>query len=380
MGYQAPVCCLRSKLKHVKPGSALYPQVMAKRLILIIFFALLMLGAVFFAASFFFSSKSVVVNPLLSRASLANDFSEKENTITLFFVGDIMLDRGVEYQIKKEGKGNWKFPFLKIAGDLEKADIIFGNLESPISDKGQKIGSKYSFRADPGAVEGLKYAGFDILSLANNHALDYGREALEQTMGILKEQGIKYVGAGLNQEEAFGPRIFRIKDTKIAFLAFTNLGSSSWAAAKKRPGIAWIDDIKKAEEAVAKAKTEADIIIVSLHSGQEYSLEPTSFQISFAKSCIAAGADLVVGHHPHVVQPVVTLTTRTGLVDNDSARSRVRQGWVVYSLGNFIFDQSFSKDTMKGLLLEVQVKDKEIKKVLPREIKINKFFQPEFKN
>lgn len=341
---------------------------------------------VFFAASFFFSSKRVVVNPLLSKGSLVNNFPEKEKaqtgetTITIFLVGDVMLNRGVEYQIKKQGKGDWKFPFLKIKKEFEKADIVFGNLEGPISDKGQKVGSKYSFRAEPEAVEGLKYAGFNILSLANNHAFDYGREALEQTMEILKEQGIEYVGAGLNQEEAFGSRIFKIKDTKIAFLAFTNLGSPNWVAAKERPGIAWIDNIEKAAEVITEAKTGADIVIVSLHAGQEYSLEPTPFQVSFAKSCIAAGADLVVGHHSHVVQPVVSITTgtttRSGLVDE--ARPRVRQGWASYGLGNFVFDQSFSQDTMKGLLLEVQIKDKQTKEVLPREIKINNFFQPYF--
>lgn len=88
------------------------------------------------------------------------------------FLGDIMLDRGVEYMVRKEGKADFRWPFLKIADYLKEADILFGNLESPISDNGHKVGSIYSFRADPEAMDGLIYAGFDVVSLANNHIFD----------------------------------------------------------------------------------------------------------------------------------------------------------------------------------------------------------------
>lgn len=327
------------------------------------FIVFLMLGATIFVASFFFPPKKIRVGPAaLTHSFNQENFREKpeKDKITLFLVGDIMLDRGVEYYVKKEGGGDWKFPFLKIAKDLQKADILFGNLESPISDKGQRVGSRYSFRADPRAVEGLKYAGFDILSLANNHALDYTREALEQTMDILREQGIDYVGAGLNRKEAFSAKILEVKDTKIAFLAFTNLGSKSWAASEKKSGLAWINRAEEAFEFIREAKEKADLVVVALHGGDEYSLEPNNFQKTFAQISLKAGADLVVGHHPHVVQPI----------------ERSPEGWVAYSLGNFIFDQSFSEETMKGLLLEVEVEKKKIKKVIPHEIKIDQFFQP----
>lgn len=143
-------------------------------------------------------------------------YSRPENTV-LMFVGDVMLDRGVEYNIENTGKGDFKFPFLKAADYLKGACILVGNLEGPISDKGEKVGSIYSFRNNPKAIEGLKFAGFDILSVANNHIFDYGRDAMEDTFFRLKAAGIDYVGGGFNEKEAYSPVIREIKGTKIAF-------------------------------------------------------------------------------------------------------------------------------------------------------------------
>ena len=282
--------------------------------------------------------------------------------ITLFFVGDIMLDRGVEYQIIKEGKGDYKFPFFKIADYLEEADILFGNFEGPISDKGIKVGSIYSFRTNPKAIEGLVFAGFDILSEANNHVFDYGREAMEDTFLRLKSSGIDYVGAGFNEKEAYSPIIRDIKDTKIAFLAFTNLGSNFWKATNERSGIAWLEEQRMKEE-IKKAKDLADIVIVSFHYGEEYFSEPVPSQVSTSKIAIDSGADLIIGHHPHVIQPI----------------ERYKDAYIAYSLGNFVFDQGFSKETMEGLLLKVLIEDKKIKEIIPIGININRFFQPEIK-
>ncbi len=281
--------------------------------------------------------------------------------ITVFAVGDIMLDRGVEWYIRQNG--DWRWPFLKIADDLKKADLVFGNLEGPISDKGQKVGSIYSFRADPAVLEGLAYAGFDVLSLANNHALDYGRAALTDTMERLREAGIDYVGAGFNEREAFSLKIKEVKNTKIGFLAYTDLGPEVWRAGDDYSGVAWIgeEDIEKVKENIKKTKQKIDILIVSLHAGREYSLEPTFFQKTFSQSCIEAGADLVVGHHPHIVQKL----------------EKYQNGWIAYSLGNFVFDQGFSEQTMQGRLLKITIKNKKIKEVVPVDVKLNNSFQPE---
>jgi len=285
--------------------------------------------------------------------------------IRIILAGDIMLDRGVEYMIEKYGEGNFEFPFLKIAGEFQKADVVFGNLEGPISDKGEKVGSIYSFRADPRAIEGLKFAGFNVLSLANNHAFDYGRQALEDSLAKLSRSGIDYVGAGFNESEAYSPVIKEINGTKIGFLAYTDLGSPYWKATADASGIAWIDEeqLGLAKSQIEKAKSEVDILIVSLHSGEEYTEAPAQFQVEFSKAAIDAGADLTVGHHPHVVQ-----------------KPEIYNGkYIFYSLGNFIFDQAFSEETMEGQIVEILIENGKIREIIPINIKINEFFQPEIK-
>ncbi len=288
-------------------------------------------------------------------SSLAPTQEQPElSAIRIILTGDLMLDRGVEYIVEKQGNGDFRFPFLKIADYLNEADIVFGNLEGPISDKGVKVGSIYSFRNDPKAIEGLTYANFNILSLANNHAFDYGRKALENCLTRLTAAGINYVGAGFSEKEAFSPVIKKIKETKIGFLAYTNLGPETWQANGENSGIAWIseDSFEKISEDIKSAKENSDILIVSLHAGEEYQKTPMQFQIDFAKMAREAGADIFIGHHPHVVQPDF------------------------YSLGNFVFDQSFSEETTKGLLMEVVIQDKKIEGIEPKEIQINDYFQP----
>lgn len=287
----------------------------------------------------------------------------ERKSATLMFVGDIMLSRGVEYAIEKQGNGDFKFPFLKIADFLKKANILFGNLEGPISDKGKRVGSIYSFRDDPKAIEGLTFSGFNILSIANNHIFDYGRSAMEDTFSRLKDGGIDYVGGGFSEAEAHAPVIKEIKGAKIAFLAYTNLGSEYWSAKGENSGINWLDG-KNLKEDIALAKKDADLVIVSMHFGDEYQDSPNSEQKLISHSAIDFGADLVIGHHPHVIQPI----------------EEYKGKYIAYSLGNFVFDQGFSEKTMKGLLLKVLVENKKIKKIIPVEIKINQFFQPEIVN
>jgi poly-gamma-glutamate synthesis protein (capsule biosynthesis protein) len=294
-------------------------------------------------------------------ASLPSIFLEsKKEKITLFFVGDIMLNRGVKMKVKNYGKGDFRFPFLKVSQFLKKADLLIGNLEGPISDKGKKVGSIYSFRMDPQVIEGLKFAGFDILTLANNHIFDYTKLAMEDTILRLKEAGIDYLGAGLNYEEACFPKVKEVKNTKIAFLAFTNLGSPIWQAKENSSGICWLNEINL-EKGIREAKEKADIILVIFHFGDEYKTKSNFTQKYFSHLAIDLGADLIVGHHPHVVQEI----------------EEYKGKYIAYSLGNFIFDQNFSKETMEGMLLKVVIENKKIKEILPTKTKINQYFQAE---
>ncbi len=319
---------------------------------------LLVLGGLI-GASYFVPSKIKIEDTNFGN-SVNVKTPSNEHEITLFFVGDIMLNRGVEYIVNKYSGKNWKFPFSKIAEFLNKADILFGNLEGPISNQGRKVGSIYSFRMSPEVLEGLKFVGFDILSLANNHTLDYGIEALEQTMELLKENGIEYVGAGKDRKEAYSAKIIELKNTKIAFLAFTDLGVQTFSATDNKPGIAWIDDPLEPVRYIEQARKEANVVIVSFHTGQEYQSEPTPMQRILAQKAIEAGSNLVIQHHSHVIQPV----------------EKYKQGWIAYGLGNFVFDQGFSEKTMQGLLLEIKIKNKALDKIFQHKIQLNEFFQP----
>lgn len=337
--------------------------------IILIFIAIISIKIYFLLNGFFLPPFQPSENSTTSVQIIEN----KE--VVLILAGDIMLDRGVEYMINKEGDGNFKFPFLKIADELNDADIVFGNLEGPISDKGTKVGSIYSFRADPKAIESLTFSGFNILSVANNHAFDYGRDALEDTFLRLKNAEIDYVGGGLNATEAGAPIVKEINGSagspqvKIAFLAYTNLCPESWKATEENSGINCVSetDLENVKKEVANAKAESDILIVSLHAGEEYTQIITDFQKKFAQACVDSGADIVAGHHPHVVQKN----------EGYSSTSSEQVGYIFYSLGNFVFDQSFSTSTMQGQIVKVIIENKKIKEIFPIDIQINNKFQPE---
>jgi poly-gamma-glutamate synthesis protein (capsule biosynthesis protein) len=179
----------------------------------------------------------------------------------------------------------------------------------------------------------------------------------------LKLAGIDFIGADLNEEAAFSPIIKDVKGVKIGFLAYTDLGPKGWRATSSSPGMAWIQesDFPKIQEDIFEAKKEVDILIVSLHAGTEYESLQNQSQEDFAKMAIDAGADLLIGHHPHVVQPY----------------EQYENGWIFYSLGNFIFDQDFSTETSEGEIAKIIIKDKEIQEVSVVKTKINSSLQPE---
>ncbi len=280
--------------------------------------------------------------------------------ISLLFVGDIMLSRGVANQISRNN--NPDYPFLRIAPTIQSADLAFGNLEGPISNGGKNQGSQYSFRADESAVEGLEFAGFDILNLANNHIWDWGEEALIDTVDILQKHGINWVGAGRNENEANSSLVVATGDTHLAFLGYTNLYPKNLEAGDKNAGVSSFS-VLNIKEKIKELKNSGntDLVIISLHWGEEYQNNASESQKRIAHELIDAGADLIVGHHPHVVQNI----------ENYNGK------WIFYSLGNFVFDQSFSEETSKGLMLKATIQDKKIIKIEPIEIRINPTFQPE---
>ena len=296
----------------------------------------------------------------------------QEGPVKLVFVGDIMMSRNVSAMIENNYNGDYGFLFDHVEDYLNQADIAFGNLESVISNLGlpNKIKGAPLFRANPSAVDALVSAGFDILSVANNHCFDYGAVAMEDSFNTLRRNGIQDVGGGFKAEEAYAPVIFAVKNNndetimKIAYLALNavaDTGYQSWIATSDGSGIAWATT-ESMEKAVYMARSLADVVIVSLHFGTQYETLPKNkVQDDLAHLAIDRGADLVIGHHPHVVQPVMSYSGK----------------YIVYSLGNFIFDRDGDL-TREGMVVEVILQDKEIVEITPKCYTINSLYQPEF--
>lgn len=271
----------------------------------------------------------VVITNVWDRPSVIRE----EPTAHLIFVGDIMLSRSVGDEMV--ARADWLWPFRSVASATSAADLTFGNLESVISDRGKVEGCRYCFRANPLALEGLRVAGFDVVSVANNHILDYGPEAYADSSRRLRENNILPVGGA-------GPVFQEVQGMRVAFLAYTYPLRESTI----------VDE-------VLAVRQQADIVVASFHDGTEYENRHNAEQERVFRAAIDAGADLVIGHHPHVVQ--------------DS--EQYGRGWIFYSLGNFIFDQSWSPETMKGLLVDVTVRSSLISSVATRSVDISRQYQ-----
>jgi len=245
-----------------------------------------------------------------------------EKVIELMAVGDVILGRGV---------ANKSRLFAAVAPWLRAADLTLGNLECIIVEEGVPRPGPYRLRAPPSAVATLRDAGFDALGLANNHALDFGPAALVETVSWLQEAGIATVGVGSNAEEAVQPLIRESDGVRLALLAFNAVPDPEDGTEDEGWTRAWWD---RAIAAVAAAHAQADAVIVSVHWGYEYELRTDPAQRDAARAMLNAGADLVIGHHPHVVQGTEVSAGR----------------FVAYSLGNFVFDQQ-QGEMRQGLAL-----------------------------
>ncbi len=284
--------------------------------------------------------------------------TEKENITTIYFVGDMMLDRGVEASVKKNFNNDFNALFENL-GELKNADILFGNLEGPISDQGRNVGSKYSFRMDPVVLPVIKEAGFDIFSFANNHVGDWGINAFKDTLTRLEENGILTTGAGVNKSEVISPTIIEKNGVTFGFLGFTDVGPNWLEAKENSPGILLASD-PNFESIIKNASYKCDVLVVSFHWGDEYRKVHNQRQQMLAYRAIDSGANMVIGHHPHVIEDIEIYKDST----------------IVYSLGNFIFDQYFSTDTMKGMIFIANFEGKELINTEQKEIILNRTYQP----
>lgn len=254
--------------------------------------------------------------------------------VKLIFVGDIMLDDGPGRVI-----ASGRDPLAPFARRLASADFRIGNLECPIATTGKALESKiFSFRAHPRVLSVLK-GRFEALSVANNHAGDYGKAAFVETLDHLKQAGIASFGGGRNLAEAHRPLWIEKHGLKIAVLGYNEFKPRSFEAGADWPGIAWSEDSHVVADIRAARAAGADVIIPYMHWGWEREPSPTERQRSLARLMIDAGADAIVGGHPHVTQGSETYRGKP----------------IIYSLGNFVFDGFELPAAKLGWLLEMSV-------------------------
>lgn len=282
-------------------------------------------------------NKQIVSSIPTPSTTIAIPFASPQS-ITLAFVGDISLNREVNWQIAK--RNDPTFPFLKTADVLKSGDLTIGNLEGPLIENCPPVRTGMIFCGNTKNVNGLVFAGFDLVNLANNHINNYENLGFQQTIQTLSNAKIDW----FNENQIIYKQI---NGLKLAFLGFDDI---------VRP----IDKAFLAEK-INEAKTNADFIAINFHWGNEYQKYPNKRQKILAHLAIDNGADLIVGHHPHVLQPVEYYKDKP----------------ILYSLGNFVFDQMWSEETRIGAIAKVTIDENRSTKVELFPVKIYEYCRPD---
>ena len=264
-------------------------------------------------------------------------------SVTLVAVGDIMMHQDVKTAgaSAQDGlRGLWS----EVLPLFQGSDLVFGNLETPIAPATGRPGVPFQFNAPAELPAALRASGFSVLATANNHAFDQGAPGVRETLERLEAAGLVTLGTGRTRAEAEAVRFLEVKGLRVAFLGFTDLFNVNLNRKGDEPWVAALD-VAVAVRAVAQAKAQADLVIVSLHWGAEYSHEPLARQRRAAALLAQAGASLILGHHPHVLQPVAW------------AGQGDRQALVAYSMGNFIANQDRRYDPDRATVPEGDSRD-----------------------
>lgn len=256
--------------------------------------------------------------------------TESQEPVTLVFSGDILLSSYVLNNYESSGING--VISQELQREMQEADLTMVNEEFPFSTRGTQAPDKqFTFRVDPSYVKILQEMGIDVVTLANNHALDYGTEALSDSFQTLDDAGIAYVGAGDSKERAAQPFVTEIGGKTFGFLAASRvIPVVSWNIDNQQPGMLCTYDSTELCEAIKKAKESCDYVVVYVHWGIERENTPQDYQRQLGKAYIDAGADLVIGAHPHVLQGIEYYNGKP----------------IVYSLGNYIFNQSIEKTVL----------------------------------
>lgn len=252
--------------------------------------------------------------------------------VVVSFVGDVMLDSRPGAVV-----ANRIDPFAAVANELLAADLAIGNLECAVARGGQAVSKRWTFRADPRV---LPYVAryFGAVSLANNHTGDYGKGALVETMQHLAQQSLPFFGAGVNLESAHRALLLSRNGVRIALLGYDEFMPRAFEAGPATPGVAWSEDEQVTYDIRQARAAGADLVIPFMHWGFEHEREPSLRQRELAHEMIDAGADAVIGAHPHVTQPIEIFHGKV----------------IAYSLGNFVFDGFSEEEARTGWLLRLR--------------------------
>jgi len=256
-----------------------------------------------------------------------------KETVEMLFGGDVTLTWGY-LELVPDPYRDIKWPFRRLEKAFSEMDVVMVNCETAITNSGNAVEKQFNFRMDPALVPAFSESGINIVNLANNHVFDYGPEGLADTLAALDSAGVRHVGAGMTLSEAREPVFMDIKGRRVAFLGYGNYSP----AERDKPGVAY-RYAGHVQRDIRKAKSRgADIVVVNFHWGIELETEPQESDRELAYLAIDNGADVVIGHHPHVLQPV-----------------EVYKGKVIaFSLGNFVFGGN-SKRPRDSMLLHVSV-------------------------
>jgi poly-gamma-glutamate synthesis protein (capsule biosynthesis protein) len=266
----------------------------------------------------------------------ARQLPARELRVRLLAVGDINLGREVGQEILG---GDTLYPFHAVQDTFARFDLVFGNLESCLSDEGGETQSSKNnlvFTGPPAGARSLRRAGVHVVSTANNHALDYGLKGWAETIDRLQEAGVGFVGTGRDSLHLAGPLVLDRGGVRIAIFACTDV--------MNRPGSGWRKYVAAADTgtvagSIRTFRDSVDFVIVSYHGGEEYAQRPTRRTVEFARAMIDAGADLFLGHHPHVPYGI----------------ERRGKGLIVYSLGNFVFRQRDREWTKRSYAFSAEI-------------------------
>jgi poly-gamma-glutamate capsule biosynthesis protein CapA/YwtB (metallophosphatase superfamily) len=265
--------------------------------------------------------------------SISTATAGSSGLVTISAGGDVNFGDGVTPSLES---GGLDYPFAGVSEAFGATDASFVNLECCISSVGTPVaGKEYTFRGPADSAGALKDGNIKVVSMANNHTKDWGAAALAETFTHLRANGIAWCGAGQNTIEAYTPAVLPAHGKKIAFVAFTQVVPDGWPATATSPGCATTWDRQRLAATIKAARGVADYVVASFHWGIELATSPDGEQRSLAHLAVDSGADLVLGHHPHVVQGF------------ELYRNRL----IAYSLGNFVFSPPRAESARSVLVM-----------------------------